>query len=174
MVIKKIETRDYLRTFITRANKEAGVIYNASKLNSIKECEDYLLNLVKNLRHNKQDNKAYIKEIDSLKEKIEILNNNLLAKNKEKANLKDKFEKLEAERVFYITQAKEAGQAREKALKDREYYSLEANLWKDDYFKEKDKHNSTKVRLEDFIVIILVLGLISILEALSIAMLIWK
>lgn len=24
MVIKKIETRDYLRTFITRANKEAG------------------------------------------------------------------------------------------------------------------------------------------------------
>ncbi|WP_261790492.1 hypothetical protein [Fusobacterium polymorphum] len=174
MVIKKIETRDYLRTFITRANKEAGVIYNASKLNSIKECEDYLLNLVKNLRHNKQDNKAYIKEIDSLKEEIEILNNNLLAKNKEKANLKDKFEKLEAERVFYITQAKEAGQAREKALKDREYYSLEANLWKDDYFKEKDKHNSTKVRLEDFIVIILVLGLISILEALSIAMLIWK
>ncbi|PHI07633.1 hypothetical protein KST98_06580 [Fusobacterium polymorphum] len=103
-----------------------------------------------------------------------MLNNNLLAKNKEKANLKDKFEKLEAERVFYITQAKEAGQAREKALKDREYYSLEANLWKDDYFKEKDKHNSTKVRLEDFIVIILVLGLISILEALSIAMLIWK
>ena len=84
MVIKKIETRDYLRTFITKANKEAGVIYNASKLNSIKECEDYLLNLVKNLRHNKQDNKAYIKEIDSLKEEIEILNNNLLTKNKEK------------------------------------------------------------------------------------------
>ena len=74
MVIKKIETRDYLRTFITRANKEAGVIYNASKLNSIKECEDYLLNLVKNLRHNKQDNKAYIKEINELKEEIEILN----------------------------------------------------------------------------------------------------
>ena len=105
MVIKKIETRDYLRTFITKANKEAGVTFNASKLNSIKECEDYLLNLVKNLRHNKQDNKAYMKEIDSLKEEIEILNNNLLAKNKEKANLKDKFEKLEAERIFYITQA---------------------------------------------------------------------
>ena len=85
MVIKKIETRDYLRTFITRANKEAGVTFNASKLNNIKECEDYLLNLVKNLRHNKQDNKAYIKEIDSLKEEIEILkkdNNNLVAQNK--------------------------------------------------------------------------------------------
>ena len=110
MVIKKIETRDYLRTFITKVNKQARVIYNASKLNSIKECEDYLLNLVKNLRHNKQDNKAYIKEIDSLKEEIEILNSNLLSKNKEKANLKDKFDKLESERVFYITQAKEAGE----------------------------------------------------------------
>ena len=97
MVIKKIETRDYLRTFITKVNKEAGVIYNASKLNSIKECEDYLLNLVKNLRHNKQDNKAYIKEINELKEEIEILN----AGNK----------RLESERTFYITQAEEAGKA---------------------------------------------------------------
>lgn len=85
MVIKKIETRDYLRGLITKANKEAGIIYNASKLNNIKECEDYLLNLVKNLRHKKQDNKAYIKEIDSLKEELEILkkdNNNLVAQNK--------------------------------------------------------------------------------------------
>ena len=85
MVTKKIETRDYLRGLITKTNKEAGVIYNASKLNSIKECEDYLLNLVKNLRHKKQDNKAYVKEIDELKEEIEILkkdNNNLVAQNK--------------------------------------------------------------------------------------------
>lgn len=160
MVTKKMTMRDYYRTFITRANKEAGVIYNASKLNSKEECEEYLLNLIKNLRHKKQDNKAYIKEIDSLKEEIKILN----VGNK----------RLESEREFYISEAKEAGEAREKALKDKEYYYLEANLWKDDYFKEKDKHNSTKVRLEDFIVIILVLGLISILEALSIAMLIWK
>ena len=160
MVIKKIETRDYLRTLITKANKEAGVIYNASKLNSIKECEDYLLNLVKNLRHKKQDNKAYIKEIDSLKEEIEILNTG----NK----------RLESERIFYITQAEEAKKARERALKDKEYYFLEANLWKEDYFKEKDKYNSTKIRLEDFIVIILGLSLISIIEALSITLLIWK
>ena len=153
MVIKKIETRDYLRTFITKANKEAGVTFNASKLNSIKECEDYLLNLVKNLRHNKQDNKAYMKEIDSLKEEIEILNTG----NK----------KLEDERAFYITQANEARKARERAL-------LEANLWKDDYFKEKDKHNSTKARLEDFMVIIIGLGIISIVEAVSIVILAWK
>ena len=153
MVIKKIETRDYLRGLITKTNKEAGVIYNASKLNSIKECEDYLLNLVKNLRHKKQDNKAYVKEIDSLKEEIEILNTG----NK----------RLEAERAFYISQANEAREARERAL-------LEANLWKDDYFKEKDKHNSTKARLEDYMVIVFGLGVISIVEAISIAMLIWK
>ena len=160
MVTKKIETRDYLRTFITKVNKEAGVIYNASKLNSIKECEDYLLNLVKNLRHNKQDNKAYIKEINELKEEIEILN----AGNK----------RLESERTFYITQAEEAGKAREKAEKDKEYYSLESNLWKEDFFKEKDEHNSTKARLEYFMVIVIGLGIISIVEAISIAILIWK
>ena len=85
MVNNKISTRDYLRAFITKANKEAGITYNASKLNSKEECEEYLLNLIKNLRHKKQDNKAYIKEIDDLKEEIEILkkdNNNLAAQNK--------------------------------------------------------------------------------------------
>ena len=167
MVIKKIETRDYLRTFITRANKEAGVIYNASKLNSIKECEDYLLNLVKNLRHNKQDNKAYIKEIDSLKEEIEILNNNLLTKNKEKANLKDKFEKLEAERVFYITQAKEAGEKREKAEKEKEYYRNNALYWNDS-FNDTDNKLTRAENLNFFF------GLLVFVEAILIAMLIWK
>ena len=160
MVSKKVSMRDYYRGFIRKVNKEAGVTFNASRLNSKEECEEYILNLIKNLRHKPQNNKAYVKEIDSLKEEIEILNTG----NK----------RLESEIEFYISQAKEAGEAREKALKDKEYYYLEANLWKDDYFKEKDKHNSTKVRLEDFIVIILVLGLVSILEALSIAMLIWK
>lgn len=85
MVTKKMTMRDYYRTFITKANKEAGVTYNASKLNSKEECEEYLLNLIKNLRHNKQDNEAYIKEIDSLKEELEILkkdNNNLAAQNR--------------------------------------------------------------------------------------------
>ena len=85
MVIKKIETRDYLRKLITKANKEAGVTYNVSKLNSKEECENYLLNLIKDLKHKPQNNKVYIKEIDSLKEEIEILkkdNNNLVAQNK--------------------------------------------------------------------------------------------
>ena len=167
MVIKKIETRDYLRTFITRANKEAGVTFNASKLNSIKECEDYLLELVKNLRHNKQDNKAYIKEIDGLKEEIEILNNNLLAKNKEKTNLKDKFEKLEAERIFYITQAKEAGEKREEAEKEKEYYRNHALSWNESWHQEREKNKI----ISDFNIF---LSFVIVLEALSIAMLIWK
>ena len=167
MVIKKIETRDYLRTFITKANKEAGVTFNASKLNSIKECEDYLLNLVKNLKHNKQDNKAYIKEINELKEEIEILNNNLLAKNKEKANLKDKFEKLEAERVFYITQAKEAGEKREKAEKEKEYYRNHAKYWNESFYN-KDNKLSRAENLNFFF------GALVFVEAISIAMLIWK
>ena len=167
MVIKKIETRDYLRTFITKANKEAGVTFNASKLNSIKECEDYLLNLVKNLRHNKQDNKAYMKEIDSLKEEIEILNNNLLAKNKEKTNLKDKFEKLEAERIFYITQAKEAGEKREEAEKEKEYYRNHALSWNESCHQEREKN---KV-ISDFNIF---LSFVIVLEAISITLLIWK
>lgn len=167
MVIKKIETRDYLRTFITKANKEAGVTFNASKLNSIKECEDYLLNLVKNLRYNKQDNKAYIKEIDSLKEEIEILNNNLLAKNKEKANLKDKFDKLESERVFYITQAKEAGEKRVKAEKEKEYYRNHALSWNESFY-DTDNKLSRAENLNFFF------GLLVFVEAISIAMLIWK
>ena len=108
MVNKKMTMRDYYRGFITRANKEAGITYNASKLNSKEECEEYLLNLIKNLRHKKQDNKAYVKEIDELKEEIEILNKNLAVTNREKVSLKDKAQKLEAERIFYITQAKEA------------------------------------------------------------------
>lgn len=160
MVNKKMTMRDYYRTFITRANKEAGITYNASKLNSKEECEEYLLNLIKNLRHKKQDNKAYIKEIDSLKEEIEILNTG----NK----------KLESEREFYITQAEEAKKARKKALEDKEFFLQETNLWKDDYFNERDKHNSTKARLEDYMVIVFGLGIISIVEAISIFILAWK
>lgn len=85
MVSKKVSMRDYYRGFIRKVNKEAGVTFNASKLNSKEECEEYLLNLIKNLRHKRQDNTAYIKEIDELKEEIEILkkdNNNLAAQNR--------------------------------------------------------------------------------------------
>ena len=167
MVNKKVTMRDYYRTFITKANKEAGVTYNASKLNSKEECEEYLLNLIKNLRHKKQDNKAYVKEIDSLKEELEILNKNLAVANREKVNLKDKSQKLEAERIFYITQAKEAGEKREEAEKEKEYYRNHAKYWNDSYYQ---KDNEVKM-LKNFSAF---LGVISIVEAISIAILAWK
>lgn len=167
MVSKKVSMRDYYRGFIRKVNKEAGVTFNASKLNSKEECEEYILNLIKNLRHKKQDNKAYVKEIDSLKEEIEILNNSLITKNKEKANIKDKFEKLEAERVFYITQAKEAGEKREEAEKEKEYYRYHAKYWNDSYYQKDDKLSRAE-NLNFFF------GVLVFVEAISIAMLIWK
>lgn len=142
MVNKKMTMRDYYRGFITRANKEAGVTYNASKLNSKEECEEYLLNLIKNLRHKKQDNKAYIKEIDDLKEEIEILkkdNNNLAAQNR-----------------------------------NRDFLFKLANEATGDYFNEKLKHHTTKKKVKECKKIIYSLLTISVIEAISIAMLLWK
>ena len=153
MVNKKVTMRDYYRTFITKANKEAGVTYNASKLNSKEECEEYLLNLIKDLRHKKQDNKAYIKEIDSLKEELEILNTG----NK----------RLEAERAFYITQAEEAGKEREKEKNYKEFYKNMVDKWETNY---KFQENKNKI-ISDFNIF---LSFVIVLEALSIAMLIWK
>ncbi|WP_338943718.1 hypothetical protein KST27_01105 [Fusobacterium nucleatum] len=167
MVNNKISTRDYLRAFITRANKEAGITYNASKLNSKEECEEYLLNLIKNLKHKKQDNKAYVKEIDDLKEEIEILNKNLAVKNREKVSLKDKAQKLEAERIFYITQAKEAGEKREEAEKEKEYYRNHALSWNESCHQEIAKNKI----ISDFNIF---LSFVIVLEAISIAMLLWK
>ena len=142
MVNKIVTMRDYYRTFITKANKEAGVTYNASKLNSKEECEEYLLNLIKNLRHKKQDNKAYIKEIDDLKEEIEILkkdNNNLAAQNR-----------------------------------NRDFLFKLANETTGDYFNEKLKHHTTKKKVKECKKIIYSLLTISVIEAISIAMLLWK
>ena len=160
MVTKKMTMRDYYRGFITKANKEAGVTYNASKLNSKEGCEEYLLNLIKNLRHKKQDNKAYVKEIDSLKEEIEILN----AGNK----------RLESERMFYITQAKEAEKAREKAEKDMRIYQSFANDYSKNYFDERDKHERTFEKLNFLSWITVGLGSIAIIEAIYIAIMLWK
>ena len=148
MITKKIETRDYLRAFVTKANKEAGVKFNSSKLNSKEECENYLLNLIKDLKHKPQNNKAYIKEIDSLKEEIEILNKNLAVASREKVNLKDKSQKLEAERIFYITQAKEAGEKREEAEKEKEYYRNHALSWNESYYQEIEKNKIEQNRAE--------------------------
>lgn len=167
MVHKQMQTRDYLRNLVSKINKTSGISFNSSKLNSKEECEKYILNLIKDLKNNSGNNKTYIKEIDSLKEEIEILNNNLLAKNKEKANLKDKFEKLESERVFYITQAKEAGEKREEAEKEKEYYRNHAKYWNESFYDVDNKLTSVK-NLNFFF------GALVFVEAISIAILIWK
>ena len=173
MVHKQMQTRDYLRNLVSKINKTSGVSFNSSKLNSKEECEKYILNLIKDLKNNSGNNKAYIKEVNVLSVdknrpiEIEILNNNLLAKNKEKANLKDKFEKLESERVFYITQAKEAGEKREKAEKEKEYYRNNALYWNDTFHDTDNK----LTRAEN---LIFFFGALVFVEALSIAMLIWK
>nr|DAX20731.1 MAG TPA: hypothetical protein [Caudoviricetes sp.] len=153
MVNKKVTMRDYYRTFITKANKEAGVTYNASKLNSKEECEEYLLNLIKNLRHKKQDNKAYVKEIDSLKEEIEILNTG----NK----------RLESERMFYITQAEEAGKTKKDDEEEIDYFKNRTRFWHRSYREETEKNNVIK-KINNFLNVVIVLQLALI------AILIWK
>nr|DAO52025.1 MAG TPA: Microtubule integrity protein [Caudoviricetes sp.] len=153
MVHKQMQTRDYLRSFITKANKEAGVTFNASKLNSKEECEKYILNLIKDLKNNSGNNKAYIKEINELKEEIEILNTG----NK----------KLESERAFYITQA-------EGAKKDMKIYQKFANEYSKNYSNEKDKHDITFKNLIFLSRITIGLILILIIEAISIFTLAWK
>ena len=153
MITKKIETRDYLRAFVTKANKEAGVKFNSSKLNSKEECENYLLNLIKDLKHKPQNNEAYIKEIDSLKEEIEILNTG----NK----------RLESKKMFYITQADEAKKAREQEKNYKEFYQNMADKYKTAYNIQR-KDNIILNKINTFFMYVIAL------EALSIAMLIWK
>lgn len=153
MVNKKVTMRDYYRGFITKANKEAGITFNAAKLSSKEECEEYLLNLIRNLRHKKQDNKAYVKEIDSLKEEIEILNTG----NK----------RLESEKMFYITQAKEAGKIKKDDEEEIEYFKNRTRFWHKSYREETEKKNVIK-KFNIF------LSFVIVLEALSIVMLLWK
>ena len=105
MVTKKIATRDYLRAFITKANKEAGVTYNASKLNNKEECEEYLLNLIRNLRHNAQPTK--------------IKNAEIVEENK---SLKNEIENLRADNGLYIVQLKNTKRQLERAENNKEFY----------------------------------------------------
>lgn len=153
MVHKQMQTRDYLRSFVSKINKTSGISFNSSKLNSKEECEKYILNLIKDLKNNSGNNKAYIKEIDSLKEEIEILNTN----NK----------RLEAEKIFYITQADEAKNARIKEQEYKEFYKNMADKWETAY---KFQEGKNKI-IRDFNIF---LSFVIVLEALSIAMLIWK
>lgn len=153
MVNKQIQTRYYLRSFVSKINKTSGISFNSSKLNSKEECEKYILNLIKDLKNNSGNNKAYIKEIDSLKEEIEILNTG----NK----------RLESERAFYITQAEGAKKAREQEKNYKEFYKNMVDKWETNYKLQEGKNKI----IRDFNIF---LSFVIVLEALSIAMLIWK
>lgn len=69
-VIKKQTLRDYLRNLITKINTKAGVKFNSSKLNSVKECEEYIFELVKNLKI--EIDKKYIAQINELEQEIKL------------------------------------------------------------------------------------------------------
>lgn len=153
MVHKQMQTRDYLRNLVSKINKTSEVSFNSSKLNSKEECEKYILNLIKNLKNNSGNNKAYVKEINELKEEIQILN----AGNK----------RLESERAFYITEAKGAKKAREIEQYYKEFNKNMADKWETAY---KFQEGKNKI-IRDFNIF---LSFVIVLEALSIAMLIWK
>lgn len=153
MVHKQMQTRDYLRNLVSKINKTSGVSFNSSKLNSKEECEKYILNLIKDLKNNSGNNKAYIKEIDSLKEEVEILNTG----NK----------RLESEKAFYITQAEGAKKAREIEQYYKEFNKNMADKWETAYKFQECKNKI----IRDFNIF---LSFVIVLEALSITMLIWK
>lgn len=153
MVHKQIQTRDYLRNLVSKINKTSGISFNSSKLNSKEECEKYILNLIKDLKNNPGNNKAYIKEIDSLKEEIEILNTN----NK----------RLESEKMFYITQAEEAKKSREIEQYYKEFYKNMCDKYKMAY-EVQEKDNIILNKINTFFIYVIVL------EIVLIAMLIWK
>ena len=153
MVHKQMQTRDYLRNLVSKINKTSGVSFNSSKLNSKEECEKYILNLIKDLKNNSGNNKAYIKEINELKEEIEILNTG----NK----------RLESERAFYATQAEGTKKAREIEQYYKEFNKNMADKWETAY---KFQEGKNKI-IRDFNIF---LSFVIVLEALSITMLIWK
>jgi hypothetical protein len=153
MVHKQMQTRDYLRNLVSKINKASEVSFNSSKLNSKEECEKYILNLIKDLKNNPGNNKAYVKEIDSLKEEIEILNSS----NK----------KLESERAFYVTQAEELKKAGIKEQEYKEFYRNMVDKYKMAYDVQK-KDNIILNKINTFFIYVIVL------EIVLIAMLIWK
>lgn len=153
MVHKQMQTRDYLRNLVSKINKASEVSFNSSKLNSKEECEKYILNLIKDLKNNSGNNKAYIKEIDSLKEEVEILNTG----NK----------RLESERAFYITEAKGAKKAREIEQYYREFYKNMADKYEMAYDVQK-KDNIILNKINTFFIYVIVL------EIVLIVILIWK
>ena len=69
--------------------------------------------------------------------------------------------------MFYITQAKEAGKIKKDDEEEIEYFKNLTRFWHKSYREETEKNNVIK-KFNTF------LSFVIVLEALSIAMLIWK
>lgn len=88
-----------------------------------------------------------------MKEEIEILNTG----NK----------RLEAERMFYITQAEEAGKTKKDDEEEIDYFKNRTRFWHRSYREETEKNNVIK-KFNNF------LNVVIVLQLLLIVILIWK
>lgn len=88
-----------------------------------------------------KNNNACLKEINELKEEIDILNKKLKTETNENIKLNDKLKKLESKRIFYIRQAKEAGEKKEIAEKDEVHFRNLAKYWNNEYYRKDEKIN---------------------------------
>lgn len=91
-------TRDYLRHIASVLNDTAGITTNTTKLNTIEECEEYIINLVEKLSNCKTDTN----ELNDLKASYEKLQKGNIKVYEENAHLTakcsdlvDEIEKLE-------------------------------------------------------------------------------
>lgn len=142
-------TRDYLRHIVKIVCERLEIKdIDVYKLNSKEDCIKCIESIVKNY-NSSQDNQALYKEIDSLKEELEILNTG----NK----------RLEAEKALYITQAEE----RKKEKIYKEFYKNMVDKWETNYKFQEVKNKI----VSDFNIF---LSFVIVLETLLIAMLIWK
>lgn len=76
-------TRDYLRHIASVLNDTAGITTNTTKLNTIEECEEYIINLVENLANGK----TVINELNDLKASYEKLQKGNIKVYEENAHL---------------------------------------------------------------------------------------
>nr|WP_241635621.1 hypothetical protein [Fusobacterium gastrosuis] len=87
MIVKKIQNRDDWRKFVTKINKEAGVVFNAGKLHTTDACKGYIVSLVKKLRE----------EITIAKKELAVESMLVEHYSEEKNKIKEKCNKLEVE-----------------------------------------------------------------------------
>lgn len=98
-------TRDYLRYLVKTLCERLEIKdIDSYKLNSKEDCIKCIENIVKNY-NSSQDNQALYKEIDALKEEVEILTNANFEAEKENRNLQNY---IESNLIFFAKDEKES------------------------------------------------------------------